>query len=450
MPDPNAQLAAVLTEAAITYNALAREVRAVSSEAGQPLGTGPSAVAYWVAGGTPSGQTPFYIAEALTRRMKRTVTVDEIGLGSAGTGPALPTDPLVAVADLGRFVMLRRRDFLHSAFATAAVAVPLAYDHHAVAATLRAAARQGAAGAGEINTVRELTETFRTADDKLGGGHGLTTATTYLTDTVIPLLKARFPTEDLRRQAYGAAAQLACLIGWKCHDLSREGAAQRYYQVGYQLACEADPNGHGAWMLRAMTHQALDLGHPDSCVDLSEAALQRARGKVDRQTEALLLVTCARAYGTAGQTKQAASALLRAEEAAADTTDPVATYAAGSGPVTATIASHTAKTLTAMRDHSAAERHYRTALAGRAPDSYQRGHALTMVNLGKSVAAQRRHEEAVRLWHRCIDVMDGLNSDRTKQEITTIKTASAGYARRGIPGAATLTQRATELLRNQP
>lgn len=64
-----------------------------------------------------------------------------------------------------------------------------------------------------------------------------------------------------------------------------------------------------------MTHQALDLGHPDSCVELAEEALRRASGKVDRQTEALLLATCARAYGTSGEGAEAARALLAAEDA---------------------------------------------------------------------------------------------------------------------------------------
>lgn len=42
----------------------------------------------------------------------------------------------------------------------------------------------------------------------------------------------------------------------------QEGAAQRFYQVGYQLACEADPNGRAAWMMRAPAHQALSLKQP--------------------------------------------------------------------------------------------------------------------------------------------------------------------------------------------
>ncbi|AQT75022.1 tetratricopeptide repeat protein [Streptomyces sp. fd1-xmd] len=446
---PNSALADVIEESGATYFALAREIRSVAAEAGQRLATGPSAVAYWVAGGTPSGRTPLYIAEALTRRTKRKVTVAEIGLGSALTGVALDDDPLAAIADLGRSVMQRRRDFLGATFTTAAVGLPLAYDHEAVAATLRAPEGGATIGLREVTTVRQLTETFRSVDERMGGGHGLSTITAYLTDTVAPMLTFRFATATVRAAAFGAAAQLACLVGWKHHDLGREGAAQRYYLLGYQLACEADPTGHAAWMMRALTHQALDLGHPASCPELAEAALGRAAGKVDRQTEALLLVTAARAYGARGQGAKAARALLAAEDAVTDTRDPVPSYAAASGPVAATVASHTGRTLTAMKDHPAAERHYRRALAGRTPGTYQLKHGLTMATLGTSVAAQHRHEEAVGLWARSLDFMGGVVSDRNRQAVKTIKSAAAGYRKRGVAGAANLDQRAAELLKGQ-
>ncbi|MFD9536296.1 tetratricopeptide repeat protein [Streptomyces sp. NPDC060010] len=446
---PNTALADTIAEAGCTYEALAREIRTVAGEAGEQLHTSRSAVHSWVAGGTPSGRTRAYIAEALTRRMKRKVTLTEIGLGCAGIGEAMGADPLAGATDLGRFVMLRRRDFLNAAFATAAVGLPLAYDHETVAATLKAAERGGSIGADEVATVRGLTETFRSVDDRLGGGHGLTTVTAYLTDTVVPMLEGRFPSDAVRRSAFGAAATLACLVGWKHHDLGHEGAAQRYYLLGFQLACESDPDGHGAWMMRALTHQALDLGHPGSCIGLAEEAVRRASGKVDRQTEGLLLVTCARAYGAGGEGGKAAAALLSAEDAMLAGDDQVASYAAASGPVAATIASHTGKTLTEMRDHKAAEKHYRTALRGRAPSTYQRVHGLTLVNLGKSVAAQHRHEEAVALWSRSLDFMDGVTSDRNRKEIRSIQSAAAGYRRRRVPGAEALSRRAAELLRAQ-
>ncbi|WP_438319819.1 hypothetical protein ACSHWO_38125 (plasmid) [Streptomyces sp. HUAS TT3] len=149
------------------------------------------------------------------------MTVAEIGLGSAVIGGALEADPLAAIADLGRSVMQRRRDFLGAAFTAAAVGLPLAYDHEAVSATLKAAEAGGRVSPAEVTTVRQLTETFRSVDERMGDGHGLTTITAYLTDTVAPMLTTRFPSTAVRSEAFGAAAQLACLIGWKHHDLGR-------------------------------------------------------------------------------------------------------------------------------------------------------------------------------------------------------------------------------------
>ncbi|MDH6121775.1 hypothetical protein ABH930_002946 [Kitasatospora sp. GAS204A] len=445
--EPNERLAAVIAESGCTYEALAKQVRTVAAEAGEALRTSRSAVFFWVNGGTPTGKTATYLAEALSRMTKRKVTVTEIRLGCDGIGEAMSADPLAAAADLGRFAMQHRRDFLTAAFAAAAVGLPLTYDHQAAAATLRAADSGGRIGMEEVSCIRRFTEMFRSADDRLGGGYGLTAVTVYFTDTVVQLLSGRFPSEQVRRDAYGAAATLACLVGWKHHDLGREGAAQRFYLLGYQLACESDPAGHGAWMMRALTHQALDVGQPAHCVESAEAALSRARKKVDRNTEALLLVTAARAYGACGEGTKAAAALVSAEDAMLVTDDAVPSYAAASGPVAATIASHTAKTLTELRDHKAAEQHYRLALKDRTPETYQRVHGLTMANLAKSVAAQRRHDEALGLWHRSLDFMGGVASDRNRKEITTMRSVLVGYRKRGIAGAAELDQRAADVLR---
>ncbi|MFJ1706805.1 hypothetical protein [Kitasatospora sp. NPDC088346] len=197
--------------------------------------------------------------------------------------------------------------------------------------------------------------------------------------------------------------------------------------------------------MRALTHQALDLNQPFHTVELAEAALARARGNVDRGTEALLLVTAARAYGASDRGRDAARALLAAEDALLAGDGIVPGYAAASGPVASTVASHTGRTLTAMGDHQAAERHYRTAMVGRVPQTYQRVRGLTIANLAKAVASQRRHEEAVILWNQCLDTMDGVASDRNRRELKTVRSAMAVYTARGIPGAAELAQRVSEL-----
>jgi len=273
----------------------------------------------------------------------------------------------------------------------------------------------------------------------------LTTVTAYLADTAAPMLRARFCSDALRRRAFGAVADLADLAGWKHEDLGQEGAAQRYYQVGYQLACEADPHGHAAWMMRALAHQALHLKQPAHCVDLMAGALERAVGHVDGQTEALLHVSHARAYASVGERAAAARALLAAEHALTRIDEPQPFYSAISGP--ATVANNTAKALTDLADHAGAERRHRDALTRRDPEKYKRAHMLTHADLGGSLAAQARADEAVGAWSQALSLMEGVASARTRKAMASIRPTLATYRKRGVPGAADLDRRVYEACR---
>lgn len=330
---PNSRLHETINAAGCTYEALAKDVRRIAAENGDLLQTNKSAISHWANGiRTPSGQVGQYLAEALSRRLGRVVTQTEIGVQSRDTEATSNGDPVVTVTDLGRADVERRRFLAIAAFTTAGVAMPLLHDHEATSRMLRARTGSSLVGGEDIDVVRQITAAFSAADERLGGGHGLTTVTAYLADTAAPMLRGRFPSEALRQDAFGAVAELAYLAGWKHHDLGHEGAAQRYYQVGYQLACEADPHGHAAWMMRALAHQSLSLKQPHHCVDLVEGALTRGLGHVDGQTEALLHIAHARAYAAVGENPLAARALLAAEDALLREDGPQPSYSRVSGP----------------------------------------------------------------------------------------------------------------------
>ncbi|MFE2379370.1 tetratricopeptide repeat protein [Streptomyces sp. NPDC059398] len=441
--DPNSHMRDVIEAVDCTYEALAREVRRIAAENGEILQTNKSAISHWVNGTrTPSGRVGQYLAEALSRRAGRTITMTEIGI-HAGDGEAPPdSDPVLAVTDLGRADVERRRFLAIAAFTTAGVAMPLGYDHEATARMLRARTGTSVVGVEDVDVVRQITA----ADERLGGGHGLTTVTAYLADTAAPMLRGRFPGDELRRAAFGAVAELAYLAGWKHHDLGQEGAAQRYYQVGYRLACEADPHGHAAWMMRALAHQALSLKQPHHCVDLAKAALSQGAGHIDGQTEALLHITHARAYAAVGENPLAARALLAAENALLRDDGPQPSYSRVSGPAAGTVASHTARTLTDLADHVGTEQQHRDALMRWDPTKYKRVHALTHADLGDSLAAQARADEAVAAWTQALVLMEGMTSDRTRKAITSIRSTLAIYQRRRVPGATDLARRAREAL----
>ncbi|MEU2712164.1 tetratricopeptide repeat protein [Streptomyces sp. NPDC007205] len=444
--EPNSRLRETIEATGCTYEALAKDIRRIAAENGETLQTNKSAVSHWVNGNRqPTGRTARYLAEALSRRAGRTVTETEIGL-RGGEAPTEQADPVLAATDLGRADVERRRFLAVAAFTAAGVAMPLAYDHEATARMLRARTGNSLVGAEDVEVVRQITAAFSAADERLGGGHGLTTVTAYLADTAAPMLRGRFPNEALRRAAFGAVAELAYLAGWKHHDLGQEGAAQRYYQVGYQLACEADPHGHAAWMMRALAHQALTLKQPHHCVDLVEGALTRGLGHVDRQTEALLHITHARAYAAVGEKPAAARALLAAEDALLRDDGPQPSYSRVSGPAAGTVASHTARTLTDLADHVGTEQQHRDALVRWDPEKYKRVHALTYADLGDSLAAQARADEAVAAWSQALSLMEGMTSDRTRKAITSLRSTLAIYQRRKVSGAAELARRTREAL----
>ncbi|MGW9137547.1 tetratricopeptide repeat protein [Streptomyces sp. NPDC055681] len=444
---PNSRLRETIDAAGCTYEALAKDVRRIAAENGELLQTNKSAISHWAGGArSPSGRAGQYVAEALSRRLGRVVTQTEIGLESPDSEPLDNGDPVATVTDLGRADVERRRFLTIAAFTTAGVAMPLVHDHEATSRMLRARTGRSVIGSDDIDVVRQITAAFSAADERLGGGHGLTTVTAYLADTAAPMLRGRFASEALRRSAFGAVAELAYLAGWKHHDLGQEGAAQRYYQVGYQLACEADPHGHAAWMMRALAHQALSLKQPHHCVDLVEGALAIGLGHVDGQTEALLQIAHARAYAAVGENPLAARALLAAEDALLREDGPQPSFSRVSGPAAGTVASHTARTLTDLADHIGTEQQHRDALTRWDPEKYKRVHALTHADLGDSLAAQARADEAVAAWTQALVLMEGMTSDRTRKAITSIRTTLAVYQRRRVPGAAELARRAREAL----
>lgn len=96
------------------------------------------------------------------------------------------------------------------------------------------------------------------------------------------------------------------------------------YLVGFQLAVEADPHAHAAWMMRAVAHQALSLKQPNHSRDLIQGALKRADGHACPATQVPLHITRARA--ALGDKADAARALLAAEDALVRDNEPCPSY----------------------------------------------------------------------------------------------------------------------------
>lgn len=449
MPTRNQALADLIQEAGYTYDSLARAIVRVATENGNHgLRTNRSAIGAWIRGVPPSGTTPTYVAEALSRRLGRPVSPADAGFGDAGRIPeAFDPDPL-ALSNLGRLELstpVVRRSVMFSA-----ALLPLAAGWLGEAESRGRKAQQAGAvmvGAAEVTAVRQITAAFHATDEMVGGGHGRDAVVQYLVSDVAAYLRGTFRSESVRADMFGAAAELAYLAGWKGHDMQMEGLAQRYYTHALQLAHESGRSDHSAWVLRILAHQALDLGRPQECVDLAQKAWSMTRGKVSPAEESLYAITAARALGAVGESRRASSTVRAAEKLVeAEESEPLSSWAGMTGPAPATVASHTAKTWTSLGRHSDAAKIYTQAARLRDPSGHRRVRALEFAQTAEAQAAQGHAEEACESWSEAFTNMTGVSSARHRAAVGRAQGFLRQYAHRKIPGAAAVDAQCRALL----
>jgi len=454
-PQRNTRLAAVLAESNWSYTQFAQAVARVAAERGNPrlARVSPSHISHWVNGTMPSGDAPAVLAETLSRRLHRIVTIADIGLSNGETSPE-PTwtaDTLTALADLGRGnVDIERRSVLRAAgYSVTALAIPAAswWSEMAHRGLGRSGRDRRRIGAGDLDAIGETVRMFSAIDQRRGGGHAHTAVVQYLTNDVASALRASHASESIRRDLFSTAGELAYLAGWMACDNAEHALAQKYFTVAVQLAAEANDPPLAGHVLRAMAHQAVDLGHPRQAVDLAEASLDGRRGALASNRErSLLEVVQARALAADNQRRAAAKALLRAEEslsvASPSDTEPGRVFFFGE----ASLAHETACTLRDLGDLTGATNQFHHSVKTRKAATFTRTHAVTLGYLGAIQARQGSIDEACATWSKALDAMDGISSGRTRQTVTEMRVALSPFKSRGIRSATELDTQAARYL----
>ncbi|WP_412752872.1 Tat pathway signal protein [Krasilnikovia sp. M28-CT-15] len=431
----NTKLLSVIAAAELTHGQVARDIHRIAGEIADDgsapadvAGIGRSHVSHWVAGVTPSGRLPALLCEVLSRRLGRTVTPEEIGLPSAppSAGGTLgwEADTLVSLRDLGGAYVdaARRRVLATAAYSLAALTLPEPAWWARMAALVRAPSEGAQVGRGDVAAVREAVALFSRMDQRRGGGHARSAVVQYLTSDVAAYLRGRYSDDGVRRDMFSTGSELAYLSGSMAFDNGEHAAAQGFFNVAVKLAAEADDPAIAAHVLRAMAHQAVDLGHYREAQMLAAASMERHRYTAACHRErALLGVVNARALAAGKQARGAAQALLRAEsdlrnaEPGDDEPQRVFFFAEAS------LAHETACTLRDMGDLRGAVQQFRRSVRTRRASSFTRTHAVTLGYLGAVQARQGELEAACRTWSKALDAMEGVRSGRTRQVAATVR-----------------------------
>ena len=311
----------------------------------------------------------------------------------------------------------------------------------------RAVAGSRAVGRGDLEAVREMALMFSRIDQRRGGGHARTAVVQYLTSDVTSCLRGTYADDRVREGLFSAAGELAYLAGWMAFDNSEHAIAQRYFTVAVKLAAEADDAPMVGHVLRAMAHQAIDLGHYKHGLDLAAASLDGNRYQLACPRErALLGVVHAKALGAAGQQQAAARALLQAEDdfAAVSTGDeePSRVFFFGE----ASLAHETACALRDTRDLTSAIREFHRSVRTREATTFSRTHAVTLGYFGAVQARSGDIEAACATWSQAFGAMDGIHSGRVRRVVQDMRSALSSLRGRGVTAAKELDERAAAYL----
>lgn len=249
---PNERLQALIQEAGCSNAGLARRVNMCGAEHGLDLRYDKTSVARWLRGQQPRGRAPGIIAEAIGRKLGRTVTIDEIGMANGknlASGVGLQFSPTVIgaieqVCELWRSDV-GRRDFLAGSSVAASALVEPSRDWLITGADTQVARSGGSrVGMPDVEAVRATTEALKDLDHRFGSGHVRPVVVHYLNSVVSGLIGGSYR-EPVGRALFASVARLTELAGYMAVDTGQPGLAQRYYIQALRLAQAAGDRAYG-------------------------------------------------------------------------------------------------------------------------------------------------------------------------------------------------------------
>ncbi|WP_405570600.1 transcriptional regulator [Streptomyces sp. NBC_01167] len=433
---PNERLQALIQEAGCSNAGLARRVNMVGTERGLDLRYDKTSVARWLRGQQPRGRAPGIIAEALGRKLGRTVTIDEIGMANGknlASGVGLQFSPTVLgaieqVCELWRSDV-GRRDFLSGSAVAASALVEPSRDWLITGADTQVARTAGSrVGVSDVEAVRAMTAALTELDHRFGSGHVRPVVVHYLNSVVSGLLSGSYR-ESVGRELFAAVARLTELAGYMAVDTGQPGLAQRYYIQALRLAQAAGDRAYGGYVLAAsMSHLAAQLGNPREIAQLARAAQEGARGHVTPRAEAMFLAAEARGHALLGDAHtchavagRAQTALERAEPRSGDDPAWIAHFDR------AYLADELAHCYRDLGQPEAAARHATDALEGH-PESRARRLAIGLVLLATAQVQQREVEQACHTGSRAVELLGGLRSSRGAEYLDDLQQRLEPYA----------------------
>lgn len=318
--EPNTLLEALIDEAGVSRAGLAAHVNQAGRGRGLCLRYEHTAVARWVKGQRPRGQVPDLICEVLGNRLRRAVSLDDIGM--AGHGGRPPAQGCSLTGFVERATALWRSDEQQRPHVVAAPAVtgttavmPVwEWENPPEDADVSRAGPTRVSMA-DIATLRAARAHYELMYRKAGGIATRSRIVGFLNAETAPLLRGGY-SDAMGRQLHRATGGLVAVAGICAYDSDAHGLAQRYFHQALRLAKASGDRGLGGYVIALLVNQSLFLADYRQSVAFAEAALRAAGRDITPALAADLHAMQAKAYAHLGDGSSALKSIRRAESEA--------------------------------------------------------------------------------------------------------------------------------------
>ncbi|MGP3949100.1 transcriptional regulator [Streptomyces sp. 7N604] len=418
--EPNTLLDAVLDEAGISHAGLAAHINEAGRARGMKLRYEHTAVARWLKGQRPRGRVPDLICEVLGERLHRALTLDDIGLGTPGTGP-MPTTPLSGFVE--RATALWRSDEQQRPHIVAAPAltgtpavIPVWEWENPPEDSDVSRDGQTRVSMADIEMLRAARAHYEQMYRKAGGIATRARIVRFLNSETAPLLRGSYP-DATGRQLHRATGGLVAVAGICAYDSDAHGLAQRYFHQALRLAKASGDRGLGAYVIALLVNQSLFMREYRQAVAFAESALRAAGPHITPALAADLYAMQAKAYARLGDGTSALSCIRRAEAAAERIRrgqEPAETGYVQPGLVNVQVA----EALLSLGDLGAAREHAAAAVGSPAHD---RGRVHRLAMLTHVELRQGDADRAVATAVEMTETARGMESQRLRDRLRAVR-----------------------------
>ncbi|WP_328947868.1 transcriptional regulator [Streptomyces sp. NBC_01220] len=319
--EPNTMLEALIDEAGVSRAGLAAHVNRAGRARGLCLRYEHTAVARWLKGQRPRGQVPDLICEVLGNRVRRALSLDDIGMAApAGGHPPAQSSSLTGFVE--RATALWRSDEQQRPHLVAAPAVtgttavmPVWEWENPPEDTDVSRTGPQRVGPADIATLRAARAHYELMYRRAGGIATRSRIVGFLNAETAPLLRGGY-SDAMGRQLHRATGALVAVAGICAYDSDAHGLAQRYFHQALRLAKASGDRGLGGYVIALLVNQSLFLADFRQSVAFAEAALRAAGRDITPALAADLHAMQAKAYAHLGDGPGALRCIRRAESEA--------------------------------------------------------------------------------------------------------------------------------------